>query len=59
MKDETIWVGRWRSKRYVVFDPSIQPENPEYMLLYFVEGRSLCVRKRADERKEVVTVHDC
>jgi|APMI01.1.fsa_nt_gi hypothetical protein len=52
-----IWVGLWHRKRHVVFDPSIQPENLEYMLLYFVEGHALCARKRTVERKEVTTVH--
>ena len=52
------WVGLWHGKRHVVFDPSIQPENPEFMLLYFVEGHSLCARKRTVERKEVITVHN-
>jgi hypothetical protein len=49
------WVGVWHGKRHVVFDPSMQPENPEFMFLYFVEGHSLCARKRAVERKDVIT----
>ena len=52
------WVGLWHGKRHVVFDPSIQPENPEFMLLYFVKGHSLCARKRTVELKEVTTVHN-
>src|SRR3990172_6888871 len=53
---QDIWVGLWHGKRHVVFDPSIQPENPEFMFLYFVEGHVLCARKRTVERKEVTTV---
>lgn len=52
------WVGLWHGKRHVVFDPSIQPENSEFMLLYFVEGHSLCARKRADERMEITNVNN-
>ncbi len=52
------WVGLWHRGRLVVFDPSIQPENPEFMLLYFVEGHSLCARRRTVERKEVTTVQN-
>ena len=59
MSDSTnqqdIWVDLWRGKRHVVFDPSIQPENSEFMLLYFVEGHALCARLEI-ERKEVATV---
>jgi hypothetical protein len=55
---KSIWVGLWHGKRHVVFDPSIQPENPEFILLYFVEGHALCTRKRTVERKAVTTVHD-
>ena len=53
---QEIWVGLWHGKRYVVYDPSIQPEAPDFMLLYFVEGHALCAKKRAVERKEVRTV---
>lgn len=53
---QDIWVGLWHGKRHVVFDPTIQPENPEFMLLYFVEGHALCARERTVERKEVTTV---
>ncbi len=56
-KPQEIWVGLWRGGRRVVFDPSIQPENPEFVLLYFVEGHALCARRRADERNEVTRVH--
>lgn len=55
---QETWVGLWHGKRHVVFDPSIQPENPEFMLLYFVEGHALCARKRTVERKEVATVRN-
>lgn len=51
-----IWVGFWKVRRHVVFDPSIQPANPNFRLLYFVEGHALCVRERAVEQKEVITV---
>ena len=56
-KQET-WVGLWHGKRHVVIDPSIKPVNSEFMLLYFVEGHSLCARKRAVEQKEVTTVQN-
>jgi hypothetical protein len=52
------WVGLWKGRRHVVFDPSIQPSSIEYMLLYFVQGQSLCVRKRVDDRLDVRTVRD-
>ncbi len=55
---QEIWVGLWHGKRHVVFDPSIQPENSEFMLLYFVEGHSLCARKRVAERNIVTTVRN-
>lgn len=55
---QAIWVGLWHEKRHVVFDPSIQPDNTDFMLLYFVEGHTLCARKRATERTEVTTVTD-
>lgn len=54
--NSAIWVGLWHGRRHVVFDPSIQPENPEFMLLYFVEGHALCARKRTSDRSEVTTV---
>lgn len=54
---QTIWVGRWH-KRYVVFDPSIQPKNEEFILLYFVQGQSLCLRKRWDEEKITSEISD-
>lgn len=53
---QSIWAGLWHEKRHVVFDPSIQPDNLEFMLLYFVEGHALCARKRAIERTEVTTI---
>lgn len=36
-------VFHWHS-RQVVFDPLIQPNSPAFVLLYFVQGRALCVR---------------
>ena len=53
---QEVWVGLWRGQRHVVFDPLIQPDNSEFMLLYFVEGRALCARKRANERYELSPV---
>lgn len=58
---QEVWVGIWHNNRHVVLEPSIQPENQEFMLLYFVEGHSLCVRNRDVERiafknKEITTV---
>jgi hypothetical protein len=53
---QSIWVGLWHKKRHVVFDPSIQPDHPDFILLYFVEGHVLCARKRAVERTEVTTI---
>ena len=62
MSDSTnpqdIWVGLWHGRRHVVFDPSIQPENPEFMLLYFVEGHAFCARKRTVEQKEITIVRN-
>ncbi len=55
---QAIWVGLWHGKRHVVFDPSIQPNNPDFMLLYFVEGHALCARKHAAEQTEVTIVAD-
>lgn len=52
------WVGMWKGRRHVVFDPSIQPQSIEFMLLYFVQGQSLCVRNRAIDRADVRTVTD-
>ncbi|MGV0960263.1 MAG: hypothetical protein ACOYB1_10545 [Limnohabitans sp.] len=52
-----LWVGLWH-KRHVVFDPSIQPVNQKFMLLYFVQGKALCVRDREVDRKTVRTVRD-
>lgn len=57
-KTQEIWVGLWHGKRHVVFDPSIQPENQEFMLVYFVEGHALCARRRTVERREVTTVRN-
>jgi hypothetical protein len=51
-----LWVGFWKNRRHVVFDPSIQPADDVYMLLYFVEGKSLCYRSRETERTQVKTV---
>ncbi|MBK5913733.1 hypothetical protein [Rhodocyclus purpureus] len=53
---QEVWVGLWRGQRHVVFDPLIQPDNSEFILLYFVEGRALCARKRANERYELSPV---
>jgi len=52
------WVGMWKGRRHVVFDPLIQPESKEFMLLYFVQGQSLCTRKKAVDRVDVRTVTD-
>ena len=52
-----IWVGLWYN-RYVVFDPSIQPDDQKFMLLYFVQGKTLCIRERDAERKAVKTVQN-
>ena len=49
------WVGHWRDRRLVVFDPKHQPESQDFMLLYFVQGHSLCARNRAVEREHVAT----
>lgn len=53
----SIWVG-YLMGRLVVFDPSIQPSNQDYVLLYFVQGQALCMRKRADERVRVKSVRN-
>jgi hypothetical protein len=55
---QSIWVGLWNGRRHVVFDASIQPSNPEFMLLYFVQGHSLCARKREVERQKVISVRN-
>ncbi len=52
-----IWGGLWNN-RHVVFDPSIQPDDPKFMLLYFVQGKTLCIRERDAERKKVKTVRN-
>ena len=57
-KSSRPWIGMWKARRLVVFDPGIQPADPDFMLLYFVQGQSLCVRHRALDRKEVRTVND-
>ena len=53
-KNKSIWVGKWKERRLVVFDPKGQPDNIEFMLLYFVQGQSLCIRNRAIERNNVI-----
>lgn len=55
MTSAEIWVGHWNN-RHVVFDPSIQPADSKFMILYFVQGRTLCIRERVVERKKVRTV---
>ena len=50
------WVGLWRHKRHVVFDPAIQPENSEIMFLYFVEGHALCTMNFAAEEVRLSAV---
>lgn len=52
------WVGWWKRRRLVVFDPSIQPTNSNFMLLYFVQGRSLCFRDKLSDRTEVISVRN-
>ena len=49
-------VFSWRKSRFVVVDPSIQPVNTEFILLYFVEGNALCLRRRADEEMHLIPV---
>jgi hypothetical protein len=44
---QTIDVLHWHL-RHVVFDHSIQPKDPAFVLLYFVQGRALCVRSRQE-----------
>lgn len=51
----TLWVGRWNN-RHIVFDPTIQPKDKKFILLYFVQGKSLCLRDRVVERKRAKTV---
>lgn len=53
----SLWVGLW-NKRHVVFDPAIQPADSKFVLLYFVEGKSLCTRERETERRKVKTVRN-
>lgn len=41
-----------KGKRLIVHDPSVQPRNPNLILIYSVHGHSLCVRNRVtDEPK--------
>lgn len=52
------WVGLWMGRRHVVFDREIQPQDTQYMLIYFVEGKSLCFRDKEIERKHVKTIRN-
>ena len=53
---EKLWVGMWKSRRQVVYDPSIQLTSKSHMLLYFVQGQCLCVRERAADKVDVNTI---
>jgi len=53
-----LWVGLWHERRHVVFDPTIQPQDEAFILLYFVEGQCLCYRDRTADRSKVITVRD-
>lgn len=53
-----LWVGLWLERRHVVFDPTIQPQDKPFVLLYFVEGIALCCRDRHTERGKVTSVRD-
>jgi hypothetical protein len=50
-----LWAGHWHN-RQVVYDPTIQPSDQKYIFLYFVQGRSLCLRDRELERKTVLPI---
>lgn len=47
-------VGYIGKKRLVVYDPSIQPDNLELMLLYSVHGHALCLRNRSDDEPRLI-----
>ena len=55
---EKLWVGMWKSRRQVVYDPSIQPASKSHMFLYFVQGQCLCARERASDKTEVHTLNE-
>ena len=52
------WVGMWKGRRHVVYDAAIQPQSADFMLLYFVQGQSLCIRSRFTDRTDVSTISD-
>ena len=58
---EVVVVSMWGGNgRLVVFDPSVQPADPRFVFLYFVEGHQLCVRPGAEQRDliAVANQHD-
>jgi hypothetical protein len=55
---EKLWVGKWHDARTVVHDASFQPKNADLAFLYFVEGKQLCARQKADDRPHLKTVKE-
>ncbi|MBV5336777.1 MAG: hypothetical protein J0653_01900, partial [Deltaproteobacteria bacterium] len=58
---ETLLAIKWRGKRLAVFDPVVQPDNPEFSFIYFVHGHLLTVQKKLSEAggtSEVENIQD-
>lgn len=53
-----VWVGLWNNDRLVIYDPKIQPFSNVYILLFFVDCGSICVRNREIDRAVVKIVND-
>lgn len=54
----TIWVGAIQNKQLVVFDKEVQPSDPSFIYIYYVNGNSMCTRSADDERRRFRTVKD-
>jgi len=46
-------VAYFNERRLFVLDESIQPDDGEYMLVYSVQGHSLCLRSRVDDHAKL------